>query len=291
MRHVISLTTIPPRFDQLGAALTSLLRQASRPEAVELYIPRSYRRFPDWGGGLPEVPEGVRIVRVEEDLGPATKILPAARAWRGQGVELLYVDDDHHYAPDWAARSLEVRREQPQAAVCAGATSLERLGRPWSDSRPAPLAVIAPPYREQAGFHLWVMGKSIADRLLPPGRDRLPLMPRFRKLDRSGHADIAEGYAGVALRPEFLDETAFDIPPVLWPVDDIWISGQLARRGVPIWADTRLNRARAILPLSRTMPLYAAVIDGRDRTGANQAGIDHMRRVYGIWGGVADQST
>ena len=35
------------------------------------------------GGGLPEVPEGVRIVRVEEDLGPATKVLPAAQAWRG----------------------------------------------------------------------------------------------------------------------------------------------------------------------------------------------------------------
>ena len=80
MRHVITLSTIPPRFAGIGPALRSLVAQRSRPEAVELYIPRSYRRFPDWGGGLPEVPEGVRIVRVDEDLGPATKILPAARA-------------------------------------------------------------------------------------------------------------------------------------------------------------------------------------------------------------------
>ena len=92
MRYVISLSTIPPRFASVGPCLNALLRQTARPEAVELYIPHSYRRFPQWGGGLPEVPAGVTIVRVDEDLGPATKILPAARAWRGQDVELFFVN-------------------------------------------------------------------------------------------------------------------------------------------------------------------------------------------------------
>lgn len=291
MRHVISLSTIPPRFHQLGPTLASLLRQTSRPEAVELYVPRSYRRFPDWGGGLPEVPEGVRIVRVEEDLGPATKVLPAARAWRGQGVELLYADDDHHYAPGWAARFLAVRRQHPEAAVCAAATTLDRMGRPWSAPRSEPVAVIAPGFPEQFGFHLRRLGRVIGGRLLPSRTAQPRLLAQFRKLDRSGHADIAEGYAGVALRPEFLDDAAFDIPPVVWSVDDVWLSGHLARRGIPIWADRRLNLARAVLPLSRVAPLYSAVIEGADRMAANRACIDHMRRAYGIWGGVADQST
>ncbi len=90
MRHIISLTAIPPRFADLGLTLHSLLRQKSRPEAVELWIPHSYRRFPQWGGGLPDVPEGVTLRRVDVDYGPATKVLPALRERRGQAVEILY---------------------------------------------------------------------------------------------------------------------------------------------------------------------------------------------------------
>jgi hypothetical protein len=73
-RYVISLSAIPPRFAHLGPVLDSLLRQRPRAEAVLLYIPKSYRRFPEWDGALPDVPEGVEIRRVEEDLGPATKL-------------------------------------------------------------------------------------------------------------------------------------------------------------------------------------------------------------------------
>ena len=38
MRHVITLSTIPPRFAGIGPALRSLVAQRSRPEAVELTI-------------------------------------------------------------------------------------------------------------------------------------------------------------------------------------------------------------------------------------------------------------
>lgn len=283
MRHVISLSTIPPRFASIGACLQSLVRQKSRPEAVEIYIPRSYRRFPEWGGGLPDVPEGVRIVRVDEDFGPATKILPAARAYRRQDVELIFGDDDHVYAPDWAERFLDMRRRRPGVALCAAASTVARMGRDWQADVPLPQAIIAPNYHFQFGFQL--------RRLLSPARmrkSRPRLRPPFRKLDQSGYADIAEGYAGVAVRPEFLDELAFVIPPVLWAVDDVWLSGHLARRGIPIWADTALNRAQAILPLSHMRPLYSAVIEGADRPSANLACVDYMRETYGIWGGAED---
>jgi hypothetical protein len=282
MRHIISLSTIPPRFAAIGPTLRSLVAQASRPEAVELYIPRTYRRFPQWGGSLPEVPEGVKIVRIDEDLGPATKILPAARAYRGQGVELLYVDDDHHYPTTWAAQFLKLRKAHPNAAVCAAATTVRRMGRDWEDTARQPQAIIAPPYETQTGFQLHRLLAALTKRSATP----LTLLAPFRKLDQSGYADIAEGYAGVALRPEFLDEVAYTIPQVLWAVDDVWLSGQLARRGIPIWADKQLNGARAVLPLSRTHPLYSAVIDGADRTGANLACVDYMRATYGVWGGA-----
>jgi hypothetical protein len=289
VRHVICLSTIPPRFAAIGTSLRSLVGQRSRPEAVELYIPKAYRRFPEWGGALPEVPEGVRIVRSDQDFGPATKILPAARAYLGQEVELLYADDDHLADPDWAEGFLKVRAMHPEAAVCAAAYSLGRMGRPWSGPDRRPHALIAPRMREQPRFLLQELVSLFGARVR--GRARPKLQSKYRKVDRSGYADIAGGFSGVAVRPEFFEGAAFDIPSVLWAVDDIWLSGHLARRGIPIWADAALNRVQAINLPHLTEPLFKAVIDGTGRAQANRACIDHMRATYGIWGGAADQST
>lgn len=286
MRHVISLSTIPPRFDKIGPTLQSLVAQRSRPEAVELYIPASYRRFPEWGGALPEVPDGVTIRRVDQDLGPATKVLPAAKAWRGAEVELLYVDDDQLYAPTWAERSLALRRAHPEAAVCGAAFHLEHLGGQPNPERQEPRAKVARPYPQQPGFQLRRLAAALIRESSGP-----KLRQQYDKLDRSGYADIAAGFGGVALRPEWLDDAAFEIPPVIWAVDDVWLSGHLARRGVPIWADRSLNLSRTGLEASKAADLYRARIEGADRLSANRACIDHMRTTYGIWGGVAVQST
>ncbi len=284
MRHVISLSTIPPRFAAIGPALRSLVAQASRPEAVELYIPRSYRRFPQWGGSLPVVPEGVTIIRVDDDLGPATKILPAVRAYRGQDIELMYVDDDIHFAPSWSARVLKLRRKMPDTALCATALTVEMLGHPWRATTPLPRVVPAPYPNEQAGFHLRRLLDSVVRRNAALPRTRT----WFRKLKRSGYTDIAEGFAGISLRPEYLDDAVFDVPPVLWAVDDIWISGHLTRRGVQIWADRSLECSHVYADVFIQHALHRAVIDGADREQANLACVDYMRAIYGIWGGMAE---
>ncbi|MFP5480665.1 MAG: glycosyltransferase family A protein [Alphaproteobacteria bacterium] len=286
MRHIISLTAIPPRFADLGLTLHSLLRQKSRPEAVELWIPHSYRRFPQWGGGLPDVPEGVTLRRVDVDYGPATKVLPALREWRGQAVEILFSDDDRYFSPDWSLRFLKVRRERPGVAICATGTTVARMGGGGAAYAPLPRALPAPPLEEQWGYQLRRLFGILLNR---PDRRRLALLTEG--VGRSGHVDIAEGYRGIMIRPDFLDDAVYDIPPVLWTVDDVWISGHLARRGVAIWADRRLNRSQMIRAQSDAAPLYKSVIEGADREAANLACIDYMRRTYGIWGGVAIQST
>jgi hypothetical protein len=58
--------------------LECLLRQTAQVDRVILYLPKHYRRFPDYDGHLPDVPDGVEIHQTEVDYGPATKILPAA---------------------------------------------------------------------------------------------------------------------------------------------------------------------------------------------------------------------
>ncbi len=79
MPLIITLSAIPPRFAALGPTLRALLRQRHPADEIRLNIPERYRRFPEWDGTLPEVPEGVTILRCAQDYGPATKLLP--RCW------------------------------------------------------------------------------------------------------------------------------------------------------------------------------------------------------------------
>jgi len=287
MRHVITLTSIPPRFHAIGPALKALLAQTSRPEAVELYIPRSYRRFPQWSGSLPDVPEGVRIVRVEEDLGPATKILPAARSYRGQDIELLYVDDDRFLERDWAQTSLDLRKRFPGTAICAASFPVSNCGFDWVAPHPLPRSI----QRSVDQIHWFNLLTKLREGLLPRYFSGEKLTRWLQIVETSGYTDVAEGLAGVMVRPEFFDDSAFDIPPVLWSVDDVWLSGHLARKGIPIWVEKDLLKASHVGKVTVIFPLYKAVLDGADRKDANRACVDYMRKTYGIWGGTASQAT
>ena len=81
VKIVISLTTIPPRFAYVRECLQSLLAQVADVAAINLYIPQSYKRFVYAESDLPKLPKGVNLRVVDEDLGPATKILPACREY------------------------------------------------------------------------------------------------------------------------------------------------------------------------------------------------------------------
>ena len=47
------------------------------------------------------------------------------------------------------------------------------------------------------------------------------------------------GVGGAVVRPEFFDDVAYDIPEEAWAVDDVWLSAQLARRGIAIYCPRR----------------------------------------------------
>lgn len=269
---IITLSTIPPRFPRLGPTLDSLCRQRLPAQEIRLYIPQRYRRFAEWDGTLPTVPAGVTIHRCRDDLGPATKVLPAAAELRGQDVELLFCDDDKIYDPDWHQRF-------KAAAAANPGTCIVEVGETFPD---------------------------IPDRVRP--EDRLPRGRRARKTAyyrllrvlsltaykprlyrNSGYVDQISGYGGVLVRPDWFDDAAFDIPGVLWTVDDPWLSGHLERRGIPIWlnGEGKLPRFGKV---GRLGALGDLVEDGHGRVDADLAAIDHMRQHYGIWqpGGQPD---
>ena len=213
---IVTLSSIPPRFSDLGETLDSLLNQSLPVQEIRLYIPEHYRRFPDWDGTLPQVPEGVTIHRCAEDLGPATKILPAVRALNGQDVDILLCDDDKIYDRNWHRRFKELARKKPD-------TCIVEVGETFPDIA----ETHRPPDRLPRGRRRASKGIGYRlKRLLSLGRHK----PHF--FVQSGYVDQISGYAGVLLRPDWFDEAVFDIPDILWTVDDPWLSGHLERRGI-----------------------------------------------------------
>ncbi len=266
MTTIISLTTIPPRLRHIGPVVASLLEQDLPAAEVILWLPRAYRRFPDWDGTVPMLPRGLRIERTERDFGPGTKVLPAIAAFRGTGAQILFCDDDRTCPPGWHAAFAAVRAERPEDALA-------------------------------------VMGEEIADispDLRPPGRARrrrpwkraarsdwlasLPELPAGLPVTRhSGYVDIFQGMGGVMLGADWLTDEVFDIPDPVWGHDDLWLSAMCEASGRGIWCDARLPSPVTLPCLRAINPLLHAVIDGRDRAAMTSEGIALMRRMLGIW--------
>jgi hypothetical protein len=264
---VISLTSIPPRFPYLGETLSSLLEQRAEVESVNLYLPRQYRRF-DWdSANLPRVPEGVNIRLVDEDLGPATKVLPAAREYQGRPVSILFCDDDKVYDRDWARRFVDCSLQHPGCCI------VEEGGDVAHYSSHDVRGNLQPRARRRR--------KDLAYRLR-----RLASLGLWkpRKTASSGYVDVLEGWGGVLVKPEFFRASAYQIPDILWLVDDIWLSGQLALHHIPIWLNAEGDaRAKGNSNEVSQASLRKLVYQGHGRVEANQACIDYFRREHGIW--------
>jgi hypothetical protein len=102
----------------------------------------------------------------------------------------------------------------------------------------------------------------------------------------SGYVDILEGWGGVLVRPEFFDKISFEIPELLWTVDDVWLSGCLERREVPIWLNVN-NKVRASANSNemKDAALRNFIHNGHGRVAANRACIKYFQEKYRIWGG------
>jgi hypothetical protein len=265
---IITLSTIPPRLPHLGPVLRSLLEQDMPAQAVVLYLPETWRRFPGWDGAIPALPDGITLRRCV-DYGPATKVLPALQEYAGADVDLLFCDDDSLYSQGWHRAFKTAAAYHPGAAIAMQAWNLPQLNgqararqpraEAWGDDR--------------AGQARWLA-------MQPPP---LPLEMPYMK--SSGYADVFLGRGGVLVRPEFFGADVFDPPPVIWAVDDFWLSGHLETRGVPIWADAQIPNPLTLRPLHLINPLMHEVIEGHNRDAANRACIRWYQREKGIWKG------
>jgi len=265
---VISLTSIPPRFGGLADCLNSLLNQTAGIAEVVLYLPRTFRRFPGkWP--LPVVPAGVTIRQRDIDLGPATKVLPAVADYADTDTLILFCDDDKIYDPNWAQQLIDVAAARPNEVVTLVGAKVSQFSQFGWESCQAPAAQFVRKdwrYRARRAFSL--------GRWKPP------------HIQSSGYVDILCGWGGCAVRPSFFEPEDFFIPDVLWTVDDVWLSGCLAKNGVPIWLENVApeHRARRGVNDEPTSALREMIYKGYDRARANHACVQYFRENHGIWG-------
>lgn len=281
---IISLSTIPPRFDKLGPTLESLLKQTADVEAIQLYIPHKYRRFPDYDGTIPKVPAGITVIRAQDDLGPASKVLFCARALRGTNTAILFCDDDHIYPANWAETLLSAAERHPDRAICLWGGRISSLGFAEPER---PRKHPAPPSRDgffgkRGNYRQRRVLQQISNLFRP---EKLAKPPHKYIYDTSGELDFFCGFQGVVVRPDWFDDDAFDIPPVLWSVDDMWLSGQIVKKGITIWG---LAADYSVSPVLRaeahsSAPLVTSVNDGNNRFEADRACVRYFQETYGTW--------
>ena len=110
---IVSLTSIPSRFDKLPSIIESLTRQMCH--EIWVNIPKKYTRFPEWDGQVPDLGSDskVKLNRDCEDWGPGTKFIGPALV--SDADLIVYVDDDTVYDQRLVMNLLKWHRTDPES--------------------------------------------------------------------------------------------------------------------------------------------------------------------------------
>ena len=222
-RVIASLSTVPDRIHNLKPTIQSLLKQTRPPDEIVLAIPefsiREQRPYvvPEYVWRLPRV----RVLRCPEDWGPATKFIPVVREELavGQGNTLIMVvDDDRIYPRDALETYLHYNQQLPGAALCFRGAAMPRT-LDWRDAK----------------------------------------MIKASELRQPEAVAVITGCGSYLIQPRFFDETLWDYsgaPKGAFFMDDIWISGCLARRKVQRFAVPGSAMMRSVRRQRRTLSLH-----------------------------------
>ena len=104
------------------------------------------------------------------------------------------------------------------------------------------------------------------------------------------YAVIAEGFGGVLVKPQFFDNSVFNIPNEFFLVDDIWFSAKLAERKIPIIFSKRRNVDKSVEVLVEGIDigrddgsLTTTSFDGNKREDLNLIAMRFAAENLGVW--------
>jgi hypothetical protein len=231
-RVVLSFTTIPSRIHLIGPAIEGIKSQSFQLDAIYIHLPRKMKRFdmtftiPDFLKNDPDI----ILNWTEEDYGPSTKLLATLLVEKDPSTIIITIDDDFVPFEHFTRNLLNGVQRFQQAAIGFGGWNVTCV-----------LDYPCPRY----GVHGLFYGNYMFIR---QGMDdscndwnkkeygEFHCVRAVTNIDHPEPADVLEGYMGIAYRRGFFDDAIFNdyskAPPESFFVDDVWISGHLAMRGV-----------------------------------------------------------
>lgn len=125
---VVSLTSVPWRFDRLHVVLMSLLWQSVRPNRVVLWL-SEYNQQGERIVDPSNLPANLRRlqrkgveVKFVEDLRSYRKLIPSLE--RFPEAIIITADDDTLYPSDWLEKLVTVHKDRPGVVVCYRGTRM-----------------------------------------------------------------------------------------------------------------------------------------------------------------------
>jgi hypothetical protein len=118
MKVVISLTTLPDRYNTLYKTLQSLHNQLQKPDVIYLTLPLRAKRLNQEYPTLPKhIAELCTVVRCDTDYGPICKIYGALVSESHPNTIIITVDDDVIYPSNFVKKMVEKSMLKPKAAI------------------------------------------------------------------------------------------------------------------------------------------------------------------------------
>ena len=281
MPAIISLSSIPSRFDKIGPTLESLLSQSAKIDEIRLYIPKSYLRFPNYDGSAPDIPNGVTLFRPDKDDGPASKVIHCLVDPKlDRESQIIFCDDDRIYDQDWAQKRLDQSARHPDCAITGSGLFVETFHgqqRQYKTSQ-LPRAERYPKYMDVPYKIARTFRIALREGIKAAFTTKFA-KPTFRK---SGYIDIFEGFSGVLVKPRFFTKDVLNIAEIAQFQDDIWLSAHVAKNGFQIWTDAGEFRPK-FSEADEMEPLNLQIFEGANRRELNRKIIQYCQDHMGIW--------
>ncbi|MGL1887003.1 MAG: hypothetical protein OCD76_10860 [Reichenbachiella sp.] len=206
---VISLSILPTRFKGLTPTLNSLTDQTVLPKKIIFNLPKTFRRdkteytIPEFVKSHPLI----EINWIEEDLGPATKLLPTLDLYEKEPDQLIIiVDDDQIYPKGMVENYLTNSKKLPDAAMTLSGWTV--------------------PESFDHGDKEQLYGGIVR------------IYRKDNSVNEPVQVDCLQGAASFAVKPKLFDKGVSDFdtaPKEAFFVDDIWVSGNLSRCNSPVF--------------------------------------------------------
>lgn len=246
-RVIASLSTLPDRICNLEPTIRCLLNQTRPPDEIVLAVPefslRQKRAYP-----IPKYLaqfSTLRILRCRTDWGPATKFIPVVQEELAAGrpdTLIMVVDDDRIYPRDALETYLHYHQQLPEATLCfrGGAMPIN--------------------------FNWFIPKLLLASRVQKPNQ-----------------VAVITGCGSYLIQPRFFDSALWnysEAPVSAFYMDDIWISGNLDRRGIEKYVVPASAMMRTVRQQSGTMSLHRVP---RGRTYHNNETVEFFRDTWNVF--------